>query len=222
MKKNIYCTIDTETIGGAVNPTGAYNYGGIIHDKQGNVYATFSFLVMEHYDKIRYDDYAKKNFPLYRERLESGLICAVATEKEAVSIIRNLCKIYGVKYIMAYNSGFDFCKTQCKELLDDFEFIDIYLMALQTITHLKKYADFCAKHNKVSRSGKTYSTTAETVYGFISQRADYTEEHTAVSDALIEKAIFDYCVKMHKRYTKNCHAWDCKERNKYFPPIERK
>lgn len=81
MKKNIYCTIDTETIGGAVNPTGAYNYGGIIHDKQGNVYATFSFLVMEHYDKIRYDDYAKKNFPLYRERLESGLICAVATEK---------------------------------------------------------------------------------------------------------------------------------------------
>lgn len=123
---------------------------------------------------------------------------------------------------MAYNSGFDFCKTQCKELLDDFEFIDIYLMALQTITHLKKYADFCAEHNKVSRSGKTYSTTAETVYGFISQRADYTEEHTAVSDALIEKAIFDYCVKMHKRYTKNCHAWDCKERNKYFPPIERK
>lgn len=154
MKKNIYCTIDTETIGGAVNPTGAYNYGGIIHDKQGNVYATFSFLVMEHYDKIRDDDYAKKNFPLYRERLESGLICAVATEKEAVSIIRNLCKIYGVKYIMAYNSGFDFCKTQCKELLDDFEFIDIYLMALQTITHLKKYADFCAEHNKVSKSGK--------------------------------------------------------------------
>lgn len=142
MKKNIYCTIDTETVGGATNPTGAYNYGGIIHDKQGNIYATFSLLVMEHYDKICQDDYAKKNFPLYRERLESGLICAVATEKEAVSIIRNLCQIYGVKYIMAYNSGFDFCKTQCKELLDDFEFIDIYLMALQTITHLKKYADF--------------------------------------------------------------------------------
>lgn len=62
MKKNIYCTIDTETIGGAVNPTGTYNYGGIIHDKQGNVYATFSFLIMEHYDKIRNDDYAKKKF----------------------------------------------------------------------------------------------------------------------------------------------------------------
>ena len=90
MKKNIYCTIDTETVGGATNPTGAYNYGGIIHDKQGNVYATFSFLVMEHYDKIRYDDYAKKNFPLYRERLENGLICAVATENEAISILNLL------------------------------------------------------------------------------------------------------------------------------------
>ena len=74
MKKNMYCTIDTETVGGATNPTGAYNYGGIIHDKQGNIYATFSLLVMEHYDKIRYDDYAKKNFPLYRKRLESGFL----------------------------------------------------------------------------------------------------------------------------------------------------
>jgi len=52
-KKNMYMTIDTETVGGASTPTGAYNYGGVIHDKTGHIYATFSILVMEHYDELK-------------------------------------------------------------------------------------------------------------------------------------------------------------------------
>ena len=86
MKKNIYMTIDTETVGGATKPTGAYNYGGVIHDKQGTIYATFSILVMEHYDEIAKDDYAKRNFPIYKERLNNGYITAVATEADAISV----------------------------------------------------------------------------------------------------------------------------------------
>ena len=121
MRKTIYCTLDTETVGGASNPTGMYNLGCVIHDKQGNILATTSMLVMEHYDEIRNDDYSKKNFPIYEERLCRGEMSAVATEAEAVEIVRNLCKFYGVKYVMAYNSGFDFSKTACRSLLDDFD-----------------------------------------------------------------------------------------------------
>ena len=218
MNKNIYCTLDTETVGGASNPTGMYNVGCVIHDRQGNIYATTSMLVMEHYDEIRHDDYAKKNFPIYEERLRSGEMSAVATEAEAVEIVRNLCKMYGVKYVMAYNSAFDFTKTACRELLNDFEFIDIYLMALQTVTHLKKYAKFCRENAMYSRSGKTLATTAESVYAYFTDNADYTEEHTAFSDALIEMAIFLGCDKMHKAYTKNCHQYDCKV-GKCYPRI---
>lgn len=217
-RKNLYCTIDTETVGGATNPTGTYNYGGIIHNKTGHVYASFSILVMEHYDEIEKDGYAKKTFPLYRERLEAGLITAVTTEDEAVALIRNLCRNYGVKYLTAYNSGFDFCKTKCKELLNEFEFIDIYLMALQTVTHLKKYQIFCMDNYKFSSSQRCCSTTAETVYAFFTNSPKYKEEHTAVSDALIEMEIFIRCASMKKKYTKNCHAWDCKDGSKYYPP----
>ena len=32
MKKNIYCTLDTETVGGCTAPTGMYNLGAVIHD----------------------------------------------------------------------------------------------------------------------------------------------------------------------------------------------
>ena len=62
MRKTIYCTLDTETVGGASTPTGMYNLGCVIHDNQGNIFATTSMLVMEHYDKIKNDGYAKKTF----------------------------------------------------------------------------------------------------------------------------------------------------------------
>lgn len=218
MRKTIYCTLDTETVGGASNPTGMYNLGCVIHDKDGNIFATTSMLVMEHYDKIRNDDYAKKNFPIYEERLCRGEMTAIASEAQAVEVVRSLCKMYNVKYVMAYNSSFDFTKTVCRELLVDFEFIDIYLMALQTITHLKKYAKFCRENELYSRSGKTCSTSAESVYAFITDNADYAEEHTALSDAMIEMEIFKRCYAMHKKYTKNCHQYECK-RGKCFPRI---
>lgn len=218
MRKTIYCTLDTETVGGASNPTGMYNLGCVIHDKDGNIFATTSMLVMEHYDKIRNDDYAKKNFSIYEERLCRGEMTAIASEAQAVEVVRSLCKMYNVKYVMAYNSSFDFTKTVCRELLVDFEFIDIYLMALQTITHLKKYAKFCRDNELYSRSGKTCSTSAESVYAFITDNADYAEEHTALSDAMIEMEIFKRCYAMHKKYTKNCHQYECKK-GKCFPRI---
>lgn len=218
MRKTIYCTLDTETVGGASNPTGMYNLGCVIHDKDGNIFATTSMLVMEHYDKIRNDDYAKKNFPIYEERLCRGEMTAIASEAQAVEVVRSLCKMYNVKYVMAYNSSFDFTKTVCRELLVDFEFIDIYLMALQTITHLKKYAKFCRENELYSRSGKTCSTSAESVYAFIIDNANYAEEHTALSDAMIEMEIFKRCYAMHKKYTKNCHQYECKK-GKCFPRI---
>lgn len=220
MKKNIYCTLDTETVGGAANPTGMYNLGCTIHDKQGNRFATCSLLVMEHFDEIRNDDYSKKNFHIYEQRLATGEMSAVATEAEALSIVRNLCHFYGVKYVMAYNSGFDFCKTICKELLNDFEFIDIYLMALQTLTHKKSYAKFCREHGFKSKSGKSCATSAESVYAYITNNPEHVEEHTALSDALEEMQIFLACEKMHKRYVKNCHQYDHKDfKSKCFPKL---
>ena len=43
--KKMYCTLDTETFGGAANPKGIYNLGGRIHDREGNVVASFNYLI---------------------------------------------------------------------------------------------------------------------------------------------------------------------------------
>ena len=214
--KKMYCTLDTETFGGAANPKGIYNLGGRIHDREGNVVASFNYLISEHYEEIEKDSYAKDNFHKYLEMIDDGSITMIASEDEAIAAVNALCDFYNVKYMMAYNSVFDFCKTKCDALIAEREFIDIYLMALQTITHLKKYAKFCRENNFKSRSGKSVATTAESIYAYLTNNVNYSEEHTALEDSKIEMEIFLACLKTHKRFTKNLHQRDCKE-NKCFP-----
>ena len=121
--------------------------------------------------------------------------------------------------IFTANSNPEFAKTICRELVPEFEFIDLYLMALQTIIQQKKYVAFCRTNNLKSKSGKGCATSAESVFAFITNNPNYIEELTALSDALIEMAIFVKCYSMHKKFTKNAHQWDCKgkEFNKCFP-----
>ena len=214
--KNIYCTLDTETFGGAAFPKGIYHLAGIIHDRQGNILATFNYLIAEHYDEINKDEYAKRNFQKYQELIADGVVTMIPTEDLAVEMVNSICDFYGVRYMMAFNSAFDFVKTACYSLIENREFIDIYLMSLQTITHLKKYATFCRENGFRSRSGKNVATSAESIYAFLTNNAEYKEEHTAFEDSKIEMEIFLACQKTHKKYTKNVHAWDCPN-GKCFP-----
>lgn len=44
MKKHYYMTLDTETCNGFANPL-VYDIGFTIHDRKGNIYEKFSFVV---------------------------------------------------------------------------------------------------------------------------------------------------------------------------------
>lgn len=222
--KNIYCTLDTETLGGASSKKDEivpiYHLGGIIHDRMGNVIASFNYLIMENFENIRNSYYGKGKVNEYLNMIDNGIATAVSTEVEAIEAVNNLLNFYNVKYLMAFNSGFDFGKTNCKTLIEEREFIDIWLMTIQTLTHRKKYATFCRENGFKSGSKRSVSTTAETVYAFLTDNAEYKEEHTAFEDSKIEMEIFLACQKQHMKYTKNKHCWDCKEENKYFPSWE--
>ncbi len=89
MKKNIYNVLDTETFGGASNPDGIYNIGGRIFNTNGEVLASYNYLIAEHYDKIG-ESYFKKNLSKYNEMIANGSITVVATEEEAIKAIENL------------------------------------------------------------------------------------------------------------------------------------
>ena len=216
--KNIYCTLDTETFGGASRPKGIYHLGGIVHDRQCQILGTFNILVAEHFHEIAVDDYAKKNFDRYMDMVANGTCTMVATEDEAIAVVDHLLDYYGANVLMAFNTGFDYCKTACRALLTEGrEFVDIYLMACQCLA-TSTYADFCREHDLLSRSKKCVATSAESFYAYLTNNPEYSEEHTAFEDSLIEMAIFAACIKTHKRFTRNCHFYDYEGKWGLIPP----
>ena len=73
-RKNYYLTIDTETANGLDCPF-MYDLGGCIHDKKGNVYETFSFIIYEVYRGMRdimQTAYYAWKIPNYEEDLKRG------------------------------------------------------------------------------------------------------------------------------------------------------
>ena len=216
--KNIYCTLDTETFGGASNPKGIYHLAGIIHTRKGEVLATFNYLISEHYNEIEKDSYAKRNFHKYADMIANGIVTSIPTEKMAVEMVNNLCEFYGVNVMTAYNSGFDFVKTECRELLNGRQFIDTWLMALQTITTKKSYEKFCVENGYLTKK-RNLQTSAEVVYRFLTSNTNFIEEHTAFEDSKIEMQIFLECLKMHKKFTQNTHCFDMENSYKLFKKV---
>jgi hypothetical protein len=219
MNKKIYCTLDTETVGGINKPKGFYHIGGIIHDRQGNIIGCFNYVVAEMLPYVLTDDYAKNNIDLYYDMLENGTATIIDTQENAIAMVGAICDYYNVGTMMAFNSGFDYVKTMCRELIVDREFIDLWLMALETICQKASFKKFCADNGKY-KPNKNCLTNAETVFAYLTNNPCYVEEHTALEDSKIELEIFNACIKMHKKFTPNCHCWDYENKWGLFPRIE--
>jgi hypothetical protein len=214
----MYCTLDTETVGGASNPLGFYHLGGIIHNRKGEITGCFNYLVAEMLPYVLEDDYAKKNLDLYFAMLESGEATLIDTQENAVAMVNAICDFYNVDTMCAFNSGFDYCKTMCAELLEGREFIDLWLMALETICCKKSYQVFCAESGRYNKKGNC-KTNAESVFAYLINEPNYCEEHTALEDSKIELEIFIACIKSHKKFTPNCHWFDSENKFALIPKL---
>ena len=221
-RKNYYLTIDTETCNtsneiGFDNPI-VYDIGGCIHDKKGNVYETFSYIVYETFcgmkDLMQSAYYAKK-IPSYEEEIAKGqrTIARYFTIRQKV---HELCKKYNVKAIIAHNARFDYRATTCTQryltkskyrwfLPYNIPIWDTLKMAQDTICKQKGYKTWCKSNGYLTRS-KQVKATAEILYRYISGDNNFIEEHKGLEDVLIEKEIFAHCIRQHKPMRKECFA----------------
>ena len=115
-------------------------------------------------------------------------------------MIRDI-KNYGVTSAYAYNSSFDEkvfnfnCDWfKCNNPFDNIPIYDIRGYAHHFICD-NNFKAFCEKHEFFSESGN-YSTSAETLYRYITDNTDFIEEHTALSDSRIETEILFYALFM--------------------------
>lgn len=152
--------------------------------------------------------YADKLETYYEPAIRNGEM-KVVRFLDAKTEFAAICKKYGVKKIYAFNATFDrsalnatlsalsngFCKffapfgTQWK---------CIQRQAVQDLCTRVSYFKFCIEHGFVSEKGNI-STSAESIYAYISQNADFVEQHTGLADVLIETEILRKCLRLRNK-----------------------
>lgn len=217
-RKAYYLTIDTETANSLDDPI-VYDIGGAIHDKQGKVYETFSFVVYETFvmcaDLMKSAYYADK-IPQYEEELASGLRRMIRWNT-ARKVIAELCEKYNVKAIIAHNARFDVRAVNTTERYissSKYRFFlpfgipvwDTLAMAESVITTQKTYIKWATEKGFCRSSGKPRAT-AEILYKYLTNDEDFTEAHTGLADVLIEKEIFVRCIAQHKKMNRVPKGW---------------
>lgn len=216
-RRTYYLTIDTETANGLEDPI-VYDIGGCIHDKKGNIYETFSFIIYETFygmKELMKSAYYTNKIPQYEAQIKSGerKVVRFNTAKQK---IKELCDEYEVKAIIAHNARFDYrstTRTQRYLTKSKYRYFlpygipiwDSLKMAKDTICKQPTYQKWCAKNNFLTKNGKPRAT-AEILYKYISGDVNFKEDHTGLEDVLIEIAITCKCIAQHKPMRKECFA----------------
>ena len=209
-RKSYFLTIDTETANNMDNPF-VFDIGGAIHDKQGNVMETFSFIVKEVFygmPDLMAECFYQSKLPMYRAQIEQGFR-QVKSWYEIRTHVHKLCDKYSVKAIIAHNMRFDYRSTNTTQRYltyskyryffpKDIPLWDTLSMARDTIVKQKTYIRFCENNGYCTKNGKPRAT-AEILYRYITNDVYFTESHTGLEYVLIEKEIFVKCIRQHKK-----------------------
>ena len=209
-RRSYFLTIDTETANNMDNPF-VFDIGGAIHDKQGNVMETFSFIVKEVFygmPDLMAECFYQSKLPMYRAQIEQGFR-QVKSWYEIRTHVHKLCDKYSVKAIIAHNMRFDCRSTNTTQRYltyskyryffpKDIPLWDTLSMARDTIVKQKTYIRFCENNGYCTKNGKPRAT-AEILYRYITNDVNFTESHTGLEDVLIEKEIFVKCIRQHKK-----------------------
>ncbi len=190
---------DTETI--CLSKPWAYNIGYVIYDTEtGEILEAKDFVVEQiwHTEPLLETAYYADKKPLYVSRMR-GKKCVM---KKFGHITQEMCrdfKKYNVELAYAYNSSFDEkvfnfnCDWfKCVNPFDSIPISDIrgFVHHFMIDENFFKWAE---EHGAFTESGN-YSTTAETITQYIRNNPDFSEDHTALSDTLIETEILFYCL----------------------------
>jgi hypothetical protein len=191
-KKQYFLILDTET---SITDKVA-DFAAVICDREGRIYNQCAILVNEVFgvDDLFYDKSADsiwsrnsldRRMARYNTMLDSG-IRSIAS----VNAINRWLDKAQEKYnpaLTAYNLAFDTAKC-ANTGIDLSMFQDkfcLWAAAVGNICHTKAYRQFCLDNhlfnNRTDRGNMTYSTTAESVTGFL--RGELSDEpHTALED----------------------------------------
>jgi len=188
-----FVVFDTETT--SLNKPFCYNIGYTIINENGENLLSKDFVVEQTWHNLPLFStayYAEKR-PLYVASMKArktimkkfGYICQ--------EMVRDFKK-YEIVCAYAYNSSFDekVFDFNCDwfKCINPFDNIPVYDIRGNVHNFLldENFFQFCEDCEEFTDSGN-YSTTAETLYRYLTDDMEWTEDHTALSDSLIEAEI---------------------------------
>ena len=214
-RKNYYITLDVETTNNNIGDKKApndglvYDIGFTVHDKQGNIYAKRSFAIKDIIlDKeLMNTAYYVKKLPIYWKRIKEGKMELVSIW-DARKRIKKAIEMFNIKEVYAFNASFDyttlnntvrFCSASaCRWFLPfGVKVCDIWHIACQVLGTQKTF-----QWENVRNARGNLITNAERMFGYCEQ-IDFEEEHTGLSDAIVETKILARCLRSHKKINKN-------------------
>lgn len=217
MKKLIGMLIDTETCNSLDFPL-LYDFALAIIDLHHNILAKFRIVLTDVFhgeSELMKSAYYAHKLPQYFKAIENGEVLTMDIW-ELKHFVKDLCDFYGVSFICAHNARFDYKSTNTtlryltKSKARYFfpygvEWWDTMKMAQDTICQQKRYVEWCKENGYVCKNGQVRKT-AEILYRYITKDETFKEEHTALSDVLIECEIFWKCFDCHKKMNRKLWA----------------
>lgn len=194
--------LDTETTAIEPNKCFCYNLGMVIHNTETNsTLEAKDFVITQVWDNLPLFEsaYYKDKRPLYVSAMRArkarkekwGYVCQE---------MKRDIKKYNVQSCYAYNSPFDdnVISFNCNWFHTQNPIETIPIFDIRGYAHKwlcdEEYFAYCEANSLFTESGN-YSTTAEAVTRYIRQDNTFMEEHTALSDSIIETEILMECLR---------------------------
>lgn len=92
----------------------------------------------------------------------------------------------------------DYLKPYFELRGEHFPIADLWGIACQRLINIDKYRNYCLKNELLTASAFYFKSSAETSFQYLMRKHDFIEEHTALSDALIEAQILTKALKKGK------------------------
>lgn len=216
-RRHYFLVIDVETANTLEQPF-VYDIGGVVCDKAGNIYETFSYIIRDIFineSELMKSAYYAEKIPTYWNDIWNHKRTLTTFYKARQHILK-LMNQYNISDVCAYNAHFDLTalnttqrwlsKSKYRYFFPyNTNIMCIWNMACQTLCQRKTYKDFCetnflVSNKKDSPDAKNYSTSAETIYKYLTLNPNFEEEHKGYDDAVIESYILYRCYRSHKGF----------------------
>lgn len=204
--KKFYMVLDTETVADARVP---FDVAYTLIDRKGNVVEAGQFFTAEIVNNpvglylLCKDSFSRRKADFYLKATKQYPKNVVPFE-DIADAINNTIESYDA-IVCAYNAKFDVtvCNNFAKALgmpyffAPDVQVWDIWNIALNIFCKSHNYVNFARENGFVTEKNNV-SSSAETVYRYLTNDPDFVESHTALDDTSIEAEILAQAFKRHK------------------------